>query len=79
MKKHTPQEKQALQKITQVIHDLRSIKQLSQRQLSEKSGVHLDTIVRVECGQYSYSIPVLLKFAKVFDTTLSSIFETADL
>lgn len=79
MRPHTKEEKQKLSRITQVIHNLRTLSGISQRKLAEISGVHPDTIVRVENGEYYYSLPILLKLADALDTTLASIFEESDL
>ncbi len=46
----------------------------SQDKLAEKLGVSRQTIISIEKGKYSPSLPLALKIAKVFSTAVENIF-----
>lgn len=54
------------------VRALRKVAELTQIQLSEKSGVSLPTIRRVENGR-TVSVPVLMKIANALNCTLDDI------
>ena len=48
---------------------------ISQTELGKMTGVSRQTISSIERGDYSPSIVLALKLAKIFDTTVETIFE----
>ncbi len=48
---------------------------LTQEQLAEKVGVTRQTIIAIERGNYTPSVLLALKLAKVFSVTVESLFK----
>jgi transcriptional regulator with XRE-family HTH domain len=46
---------------------------LTQAQLAEKTGIHVNTIARLERGKHTPSHPTLRKLAEVLGVTVSDI------
>jgi len=49
--------------------------QITQQDLADRVGVTRQTIIAIEQGKYSPSLPLALKIAKTFDTTIEKVFE----
>ena len=56
------------------IYELRKKANLSQEQLAEKVGVSRQTISQIERGDYSPSVTLALKIAKVLNVSVEEIF-----
>jgi putative transcriptional regulator len=54
---------------------LRAERNWSQLELGHRVGVSRQAINAVETGRFAPSLPLALKLARVFDTTVESIFE----
>lgn len=57
------------------VHSKRQALGLTQEELAESVGVTRQTIISIEKGNYVPSVLLALKLAKVFDTSVESIFE----
>ena len=55
---------------------LRAERQVSRRDLAQALGVHYQTIVYLERGEYSPSLYLALKIAAYFDVPMEVIFST---
>jgi DNA-binding XRE family transcriptional regulator len=53
---------------------LRAERGISRKQLAELVGVHLQTIGYIERGEYTPSLELGLKIARVFDLPVEAIF-----
>jgi putative transcriptional regulator len=49
--------------------------QITQQDLADKVGVTRQTIIAIEQGKYSPSLPLALKIAKTFSVTIEQVFE----
>jgi len=49
--------------------------EMTQAELAEKSGVSRQSIISIEKGQYIPSLPLALKFAKIFGCSVEELFE----
>ncbi len=56
------------------VKELREEKSLSQAKLGDLVGVSRQTINSLENGRYNPSIDLAFKLAKIFDTSIESIF-----
>jgi len=54
---------------------LRAEREWSQLELANRAGVSRQAINAVETGKFDPSLPLALKLARIFDTTVESIFE----
>lgn len=65
-------------KMTEIIknnvHECRTKIGLTQEQLAEKVGVTRQTVIAIERGNYTPSVLLALKLAKVFSTSVESLF-----
>ena len=52
--------------------------QITQQQLADKVGVTRQTIIAVEAGKYSPSLPLALKIARTFGVRVEDVFEFDD-
>ena len=73
-RKPKSQEEQVL---SQIEH-YRVIAGLSRQDLADAVGVHYQTIGYIERGEYSPSLVLALKFAKVLNTTVDEIFQLGE-
>jgi putative transcriptional regulator len=48
---------------------------MTQQDLADKVGVTRQTIIAIEQGKYSPSLPLAFRIARVFDTTIEEVFE----
>lgn len=54
--------------------DFRKMHGLSQDRLAEKLGVSRQTIISIEKGKYSPSLPLAFQLARTFNTTIEELF-----
>ena len=52
--------------------------EMTQKQLAEKCGVTRQTIIAIEKGKYSPSLPLAFKIAKAFGVGVEDVFELID-
>ncbi len=53
---------------------LRAQRNWSQADLAERLGISRQSVNAIETGKYDPSLPLAFKLARVFDTTIESIF-----
>ena len=56
------------------IAELRRARQITQEELANAVGVSRQTIISLENGRYTASLPLAFKLAEYFDTTIENIF-----
>ncbi len=56
------------------VHTLRMNRSLTQEELAEKTGVSRQTVIAIEKGNYTPSVELALKLAKVFKVPVEDIF-----
>ena len=49
--------------------------EMTQQQLAEKVGVTRQTIIAIEAGNYSPSLPLAFKIARAFEVPLEEVFQ----
>lgn len=49
--------------------------EMTQQELADRSGVTRQTIISIEKGNYSPSVELALRIARVFGTTVEALFE----
>jgi len=52
--------------------------EITQQQLADKVGVTRQTIIAIESGRYSPSLPLAFKLARVFGVTIEDVFQFDD-
>jgi putative transcriptional regulator len=52
--------------------------QMTQQQLAEKAGVTRQTIIAIEQGRYSPSLPLAIRLARIFNKKVEEIFILED-
>ncbi len=52
--------------------------ELTQQQLADKVGVTRQTIIAIESGRYSPSLPLAFKLARAFGVSIEEVFEFED-
>lgn len=57
------------------IRELRSERSLSQAQLADAVGVSRQTIISIEGGRYTPSLPLALALARYFGRTVEEVFD----
>ena len=65
-------------KVNNRIREVRTEKGWTQEQLSEETGVSRQSINSIERGKYIPSLPLALKFARVFECSTDSLFQLKD-
>ena len=58
-----------------LVRDQRTQRGLSQAELAEGLGVSRQTVIAIESGRYSPSLPLAFRIAKFFDTTVDEMFD----
>jgi putative transcriptional regulator len=56
---------------------MRSTKNLSQADLAAALGVSRQTVISIEGGRYSPSLPLAFQIARFFDTTVDEMFDAS--
>ncbi len=52
--------------------------ELTQQQLADRVGVTRQTIIAIESGRYSPSLPLAFKLARAFGVSIEDVFEFED-
>lgn len=52
--------------------------EMTQQDLADRAGVTRQTIISIEKGNYSPSVELALRIARVFETAVEALFELAD-
>ena len=52
--------------------------EMTQQQLADKVGVTRQTIIAIESGRYSPSLPLAFKLARTFGVSIEDVFEFDD-
>ena len=52
--------------------------ELTQQQLADRVGVTRQTIIAIEAGKYSPSLPLAFKIARTFGVSIEDVFEFED-
>ena len=58
-----------------LLRDQRTQRGLSQVDLAEGLGVSRQTVIAIESGRFSPSLPLAFRIAKFFDTTVDEMFD----
>jgi putative transcriptional regulator len=61
-----------------IVRELRTARDWSQRDLGEKLDVSRQTINAIETGKYDPSLPLAFKFARLFKKPIEEIFTSDD-
>ena len=61
--------------VKNLVRDQRTQRGLSQAELAEGLGVSRQTVIAIESGRYSPSLPLAFRIAKFFDTTVDEMFD----
>lgn len=64
-----------------MLHDVRTLREakgLSQGALGEALGVSRQTINSIETGKYDPSLPLAIRIARLFATTVEEVFHVDD-
>ena len=64
--------------VTSRLHELRAKRSWTQAQLAAEVGVSRQTINSIETGRFEPSLTLALKLARLFGTTVDSIFTLPD-
>ena len=62
-------------------NDVRMLRQragLSQAALGERLGVSRQTVIAIESGRYSPSLPLAFRIASFFDSTVDEMFDASE-
>jgi len=62
------------EKVQNKVHEIRTSLALTQEDLAKKTGVTRQTIIAIEKGNYTPSVLLSLKIAKIFRKPLEEIF-----
>lgn len=60
--------------ITNTVYTLRTTQGLTQEELAEKVGITRQTVISIEKGNYTPSVLLALKLAKVFHVSVEELF-----
>ncbi len=60
--------------ITNIVHDLRTKRGLTQEELAEAVGVTRQTIISIEKGRYTPSVHLALNIARIFKVRVEEVF-----
>lgn len=60
------------------LRDQRTLRGLSQADLATSLGVSRQTVIAIEGGRYSPSLPLAFRIAKYFDTTVDEMFDPGE-
>jgi putative transcriptional regulator len=57
------------------LREQRTLRGLSQADLAESLGVSRQTVIAIESGRYSPSLPLAFRIARYFDVTVDRLFD----
>jgi putative transcriptional regulator len=57
------------------VREVRTQRNLSQADVAEALGVSRQTVISIERGRYSPSLPLAFKIARLFDSTVDEMFD----
>lgn len=60
------------------VRDLRTARKLSQADLAAALGVSRQTVISIENGRYTPSLPLSIALARFFGTTVEEVFHVAE-
>jgi len=60
------------------LRELRAERDWSQAALAERLDVSRQTVNAIETGRYDPSLPLAFRIAKLFDTSIETVFEPGD-
>ena len=60
------------------VRERRTERGLSQRDIAAALGVSRQTVIAIETGQYSPSLPLAFRIAKFFDSTVDEMFDASE-
>lgn len=63
-----------MQPVVNTIQKHRHVAELTQEELAAKAGVSRQTIIAIEKGNYTPSVLLALKLAKIFKTSVDNLF-----
>jgi putative transcriptional regulator len=52
--------------------------EMTQQELADKVGVTRQTIIAIEAGKYAPSLPLAFRIARVFNTSVETVFQYQD-
>jgi len=60
------------------VRELRTKRALSQAEVAATLGVSRQTVIAIETGRYSPSLPLAFRIAQFFDSTVDEIFDASE-
>jgi len=66
------------EKIINRVKDFRQQANLTQQELAKAAGVSRQSIISIENGRYIPSLPLALRFAKIFNISTDELFKLED-
>ena len=63
-----------MESVSNTVYKLRMGRNLTQEELAEKAGVSRQTIIAIEKGNYTPSVLLALKIARIFKVPVEDIF-----
>jgi putative transcriptional regulator len=60
------------------VREARTERGLSQAELAAGLGVSRQTVIAIETGRYSPSLPLAFRIARFFDSTVDSVFDPSE-
>ncbi len=63
-----------MEAVTNTVQKLRTNRALTQEELAEKAGVSRQTVIAIEKGNYTPSVLLALKLARIFKVPVEDIF-----
>lgn len=65
------------QKLTNIVYALRTKREMTQEELAEVAGVTRQTIIAIEKGNYTPSVALALRLAKILKTSVEDLFRVS--
>ncbi|HEY7917424.1 MAG TPA: helix-turn-helix transcriptional regulator [Acidimicrobiales bacterium] len=59
------------------VRELRTVRSMSQAELAVALGVSRQTVISIENGRYSPSLPLAFQIAHYFDSTVDEMFDAS--
>lgn len=63
-----------METVTNIVQKLRTNRGLTQEELAERAGVSRQTVIAIEKGNYTPSVLLALKIARIFKVPVEDIF-----